>query len=143
MPEDDPVKRIPINQLHQEPGDHELASSPDMKPYLDFIKAVIQDHDPAPELEAIRPVAPGKTIHLACGIGAEMGPCRLREHEHRGRQADFDTSRFRQGHGSSEIPAHAACHCPEGPGGRRRHAADDGRGDWGGETGIECGRLAG
>src|ERR1035441_1873888 len=100
MPEDDPVRRIPINQLHQEPGDHELASSPDMKPYLDFIKAVIQDHDPAPELEAIRPVAPGKTIHLACGIGAEMGPCRLREHEHRGRQADFDTSRFRQGHGS-------------------------------------------
>jgi hypothetical protein len=24
-----------------------------MKPYLKFIKAVIQDHDPAPELEAI------------------------------------------------------------------------------------------
>jgi hypothetical protein len=25
-----------------------------MKPYLEFIKAVIQEHDPAPELEAIR-----------------------------------------------------------------------------------------
>ena len=25
-----------------------------MKPYLEFIKAVIQDHDPAPELETIR-----------------------------------------------------------------------------------------
>ena len=25
-----------------------------MEPYLEFIKAVIQDHDPAPELEAIR-----------------------------------------------------------------------------------------
>src|ERR1039457_247972 len=54
MPEDEPVRRIPINQLHQEPGAHELATSPDMQPYLDFIKAVIQDHDPSPELEAIR-----------------------------------------------------------------------------------------
>src|ERR1017187_4482524 len=54
MPEDDPIKRIPINQLRQEPGAHELASSPDMKPYLNFIKAVMQDHDPASALEAIR-----------------------------------------------------------------------------------------
>jgi hypothetical protein len=51
---DDNIERIPINQLHQEPGAHELATSPDMQPYLDFIKAVIQDHDPSPELEAIR-----------------------------------------------------------------------------------------
>ena len=35
-------------------GAHELATSPDMKPYLEFIKAVVQDHDPSPELEAIR-----------------------------------------------------------------------------------------
>lgn len=54
MPEDDPIKRIPIKDLHQEDGAHELASSPDMKPYLEFIKAVMQDHDPSPELEAIR-----------------------------------------------------------------------------------------
>ena len=54
MPEDDPIKRIPINQLRQEPGAHELASSPDMKPYLEFIKAVVQEHDPSPEQEAIR-----------------------------------------------------------------------------------------
>ena len=31
----------------------DLASSPDMKPYLEFIKAVVQDHDPSPELEVI------------------------------------------------------------------------------------------
>lgn len=54
MAEDIPIKRIPINQLRQEEGAHELATSPDMTPYLDFIKAVIQDHDPALELEAIR-----------------------------------------------------------------------------------------
>ena len=54
MPEDDPIKRIPIKDLRQEPGAHELATSPDMEPYLEFIKAVIQDHDPSPELEAIR-----------------------------------------------------------------------------------------
>jgi hypothetical protein len=51
---DDDIERIPINQLRQEDGAHELATSPDMKPYLEFIKAVVQDHDPSPELEAIR-----------------------------------------------------------------------------------------
>ena len=51
---DDDIKRIPIKELRQEEGAHELATSPDMKPYLDFIKAVMQDHDPSPELEAIR-----------------------------------------------------------------------------------------
>ena len=47
-------ERIPINDIRQEEGAQELASSPDMKPYLEFIKAVIRDHDPSPELETIR-----------------------------------------------------------------------------------------
>ena len=51
---DDNIERIPINQLRQEEGAHELATSPDMEPYLEFIKAVIQDHDSSPELDAIR-----------------------------------------------------------------------------------------
>ena len=51
---DDDIKRIPIRDIRQEEGAHELVSSPDMKPYLEFIKAVMQDHDPSPELEAIR-----------------------------------------------------------------------------------------
>ena len=54
MADDNPIERIPIKDLRQEDGAHELATSPDMKPYLNFAKAVIQDHDPAPELEAIR-----------------------------------------------------------------------------------------
>jgi hypothetical protein len=53
MAEDENIERIPINQIRREEGAHELASSPDMKPYLDFIKAVIQSHDPSPALEAI------------------------------------------------------------------------------------------
>jgi hypothetical protein len=53
MPEDDSIKRIPIKDLHQEDGAHELAASPDMKPYLELIKAMMQGHDPALELEAI------------------------------------------------------------------------------------------
>jgi hypothetical protein len=51
---DDEIHRIPINQLRQEEGAHELATSPDMEPYLDFAMAVIQDHDSSPELDAIR-----------------------------------------------------------------------------------------
>ena len=51
---DDNIERIPIKNLISEDGAHELATSPDMKPYLEFIKAVVQDHDPSPELEVIR-----------------------------------------------------------------------------------------
>src|ERR1035441_398278 len=54
MAEDDPIKRIPIKDVRQESGAHELAISPDMQPYLEFIKAVVQDHDPSPELETLR-----------------------------------------------------------------------------------------
>ena len=52
--DDNPIKRVPINELHQEEGAHELATSPDMKPYLNFAAALMQGHDPEPELEAIR-----------------------------------------------------------------------------------------
>ena len=54
MADDNDIHHIPIKDLRQEPGAHELASSPDMKPYLEVIKAVVQEHDPSPELEAIR-----------------------------------------------------------------------------------------
>jgi hypothetical protein len=54
MPEDDPIKRIPINQLRQEEGAKELAESADMEPYLNFAVALMQGADPTAELEAIR-----------------------------------------------------------------------------------------
>ena len=54
MADDTPIRRIPIKDLLCEEGSDELASSPDMKPYLNFAEAMIKDHDPAPELEAIR-----------------------------------------------------------------------------------------
>ena len=54
MPDDDQLERIPINTLRQEEGAHELASSPDMEPYLRLIMAEMQGADPTPELEALR-----------------------------------------------------------------------------------------
>jgi len=56
MPDEDNIKWMPIKDLHQEEGAHELATSPNMEPYLNFVAAVIQGHDPEPELEAIRQV---------------------------------------------------------------------------------------
>jgi hypothetical protein len=53
MPEDDPIKRIPIKDLRQEDGAHELATSPDMKPYLQLLMAQIRGHDTTAELEAL------------------------------------------------------------------------------------------
>ena len=52
--EDDEIKRMPIKDLVSEDGAHELATSPEMAPYLRLIKAGMQDHDTAPHLEAIR-----------------------------------------------------------------------------------------
>jgi hypothetical protein len=54
MADNDNVMLVSPKDLHQEEGAHELATSPDMQPYLEFIKAVMQDHDPSAELEAIR-----------------------------------------------------------------------------------------
>ncbi len=51
---DDSIKRVPIGDLRQEDGAHELASSEGMQPYLKFAMAVMQESDPTPESDAIR-----------------------------------------------------------------------------------------
>ena len=50
---DDGPKRIPISELVSEDGAHELATSPDMQPYLKLIMAELQGNDTAPLLSAI------------------------------------------------------------------------------------------
>ena len=52
MSEDD-IKRIPIKDLRQEEGASELASSPDMEPYLEYIIAQMQGTDVQPHLDAL------------------------------------------------------------------------------------------
>jgi hypothetical protein len=47
------IKRIPIKELRQEEGASELASSPDMEPYLRLIMAAMQGADVQPHLEAL------------------------------------------------------------------------------------------
>jgi hypothetical protein len=46
-------KSIPLNKLISEDGAHELATAPDMQPYLRLIKAGLQDRDTTPHLEEI------------------------------------------------------------------------------------------
>jgi len=50
---DENIKRIPIKDLRQEEGASELASSPDMEPYLEYIMASMQGADVQPHLEAL------------------------------------------------------------------------------------------
>jgi len=52
MNEDKP-KSIPLNKLISEDGAHELATSPDMQPYLRLIKAGMQDRDTTPQINEI------------------------------------------------------------------------------------------
>ena len=52
MSEEKP-KAIPLNKLVSEDGAHELATSPDMQPYLQLIKAGMQDRDTTPHMEEI------------------------------------------------------------------------------------------
>jgi hypothetical protein len=54
MPNEDDIKRVPISGLRQEEGAHELATSKDMEPYIEFAKAVMTNADKTVELEAIR-----------------------------------------------------------------------------------------
>ena len=51
---DDEIKPIPIKDLTSEEGARELASSPNMQPYLDLIMAEMQGHDTAPAVEGAR-----------------------------------------------------------------------------------------
>jgi hypothetical protein len=46
-------KSIPIKDLISEDGAHELATSPDMQPYLRLIKVAMQDRDTTPHMEEI------------------------------------------------------------------------------------------
>lgn len=50
---DEKPRLIPIKDLRQEDGAHELATSPDMQPYLRFIKADLQDQDTTLQVEEI------------------------------------------------------------------------------------------
>jgi len=50
---DEKPKLIPIKDLISEDGAHELASSPDMQPYLRLIKAGMQNQDMTPNMVEI------------------------------------------------------------------------------------------
>src|SRR6478752_6708778 len=52
MSEED-IKKIPINELRQEEGASELATSPNMEPYLALMMASMQGADIDPYLEAL------------------------------------------------------------------------------------------
>jgi hypothetical protein len=47
------INKIPINELRQEAGASELATSPDMQPYLQYIMATMKGGDGKAELEII------------------------------------------------------------------------------------------
>lgn len=76
MPDGD-IKRIPINELRQEEGAHELATSPEMEPYLRLIIAEMQGSDPTPELEALRqlPLEKRYIWRVASGLKWALADC--------------------------------------------------------------------
>ncbi len=51
--DDNNIKRIPIKDLISEQGAHELATSPDMQPYLDLIAVEMQGQDTASQMKTI------------------------------------------------------------------------------------------
>ncbi len=51
--DDDLIKQMRIKDIRQEEGAHELATSPDMRPYLELAKAVIRDDDATSALDVI------------------------------------------------------------------------------------------
>ena len=51
--DDENIRMMPIKDLRQEEGASELASSPDMEPYLEYIMASMQGADVQPHLEVL------------------------------------------------------------------------------------------
>ena len=51
---DDEIRQVPVGELKSEEGAHDLATSPNMEPYLRLAMAEVQGADLGPELEAIR-----------------------------------------------------------------------------------------
>jgi hypothetical protein len=47
------IKKIPLNELRQEEGASDLAESPDMEPYLNYIVAAMQGMDVKQHLEEL------------------------------------------------------------------------------------------
>jgi hypothetical protein len=72
-----PIKRIPISDLHSEDGAHELATSPEMEPYLKFAMAVMKGSDPTAELEALRqlPLEKRYVWRVASALKWAFGDC--------------------------------------------------------------------
>ena len=53
-PDDDPpIKRIPLKNLHIEPGADALVESPAMRSYVNFALAMMQEHDLGPARKEI------------------------------------------------------------------------------------------
>ena len=73
MNSDDPIKRIPIKDLMSEDSAHDLATSPEMRPYLRLAKAALQGSGGAPELEAIRQLALEKRYVWRVGSALKWG----------------------------------------------------------------------
>ncbi|HXP88713.1 MAG TPA: GNAT family protein, partial [Bryobacteraceae bacterium] len=74
-------KAIPIKNIVSEDGAHELATSPDMQPYLRLIKAGLQDQDTTSHMEEMYPshehrqrAAKGAGKPMSHQLGAGRGP---------------------------------------------------------------------
>ena len=136
MPEDDSIKRMPIKDLGQEDGAHELATSPEMEPYLRLIMAQMQGNDTKAETEVRRQLPLEKRYVWRVASALKWA---FADFDDLSVTADKDTAHtrgFRQGEGSFETAAHAVLPFSEGARRRRRDAADDGPGDWGGNAGA-------
>lgn len=75
------IQEVPIKNIVREDGAHELATSPDVQPYLRLIKGgpSRQGHHSARRRD--RRLASRKTVRLAGRIGSEMGVRRSRNRE--------------------------------------------------------------
>jgi hypothetical protein len=51
--DDPPIKRVPLKDLHTEPGAEDLLESPAMQPYMNFALAMMQEHDLEPAKKEI------------------------------------------------------------------------------------------
>jgi len=108
MADENTIKRIQISQIRQEEGSRELTESADMESHLNFALALMQGHNPTPELEAIRqlPIERRYTWRIASSLKwafADFDSVNVDA------ERDVEAGRSRQSDGPHEIAAHAGC----------------------------------
>jgi hypothetical protein len=125
MPDDQP-KRIPIRNVRQEDGAHELATSPEMELYLRLIMAQMLGADTTEEMETLRQLPLEERYVWRVASALKWAFADLETESVSADKETLTPEDFAKVMDLLKFAAHAVLYPSEGAGGRRGDATGDG-----------------